>query len=70
MFHLDTFCFDRQSYLIVEDESPLEMNLTLSRVLPFEITVKFLYTDETAVGKLIMYVLCYSTAQLKLDTRF
>ena len=51
-FQLDTFCFDRSSYAVSEDEGPLVMGLTLSRALPFDIIVHFLYRDLTAVGKL------------------
>ena len=55
MFHLDTLCFNHSAYWIVEDESPLLMTLTLSRVLPFDISVRFLYADENAFGKLATY---------------
>ena len=31
------------------------MKVSLSRVLPFEISVKFLYADRNAKGKLVVY---------------
>ena len=58
-FHLDTFCFDRNSYQVNEDDGFLIMTLTLSRALPFNISVKFLYEDLTAYRKLVMHcVIC------------
>ena len=51
--HVDILCFDeKQYYRIKEDEGPLVMTLTLSRALPFDISVTFLYTDLKAFGKL------------------
>ena len=52
MFHLDTLRFDINVYVIEEDKGPLVMTLTLSRALPFNISVIFLYLDENAFGKL------------------
>ena len=54
VFHVDTLCFDEKSYMIMEDKGPLNMTLTLSKPLPFDITVKFLYEDLKATGKLMM----------------
>ena len=52
MFHLDTLCFNRSAYWIEEDKGPVLMTLILSRALPFNVSVRFLYTDENAIGKL------------------
>ena len=58
-FHLDTFCFEERSYSVREDDGSVNMTLTLSKALPFNISVKFVYTDLTARGKLVMYyVIC------------
>lgn len=58
-FHLDTFCFDANSYPVNEDDGVVVMTLTLSRALPFNISVKFLYEDRSANRKLmICCVIC------------
>ena len=51
-FHLDTLCFDLPSYTILEDGGPLLMSMSLSRTLPFDILVRFLYMDFNAFGEL------------------
>ena len=51
-FQLDTFCFDQRSYVVLEDGGPLLMSMSLSRALPFDILVRFIYRDLTAFGKL------------------
>ena len=51
-FQLDTFCFDRSSYAVREDEGPLVMSLRLSRALPFDVFFKFEYRSFSAFGKL------------------
>ena len=42
------------SQVVKEHDGALEIPLTLSRPLPFNISIKFLYDDLTAVGKLVM----------------
>lgn len=51
-FQLDTFCFDQLSYVVLEDGGPLLMSMSLSRALPFDILVRFIYRDLNAFGKL------------------
>ena len=53
---LDTFCFDQRSYAVFEDRGPLTMTLTLSRALPFDISVNFAYTGRNAIGKMYCFV--------------
>ena len=62
-FYLDTVSFDPvATYTIIEDEGPLVMELVLSRILPFDVSLKFLYNDLSAHGKLVMYcVVCTIT---------
>lgn len=56
MFYLDLVMFDPDAtHTVVEDEGPLEMKVTLSRPLPYDILLKFLYQDLSAHGKLVMY---------------
>ena len=56
-FHLDTLCFNDSVYVIEEDKGPLVMTLTLSRALPFDISVNFLYHDRTSFGKLVTCII-------------
>ena len=51
-FQLDTLCFDQRSYAVREDEGPLVMSLRLSRALPFDVYLKFVYKSYSALGKL------------------
>lgn len=53
---LDTFCFDLPSYTVFEDRGHITMTLTLSRALPFDISVNFGYEHVTAIGKMYCVV--------------
>ena len=53
---LDTFCFDVISYPVLEDRGPVTMTLTLSRALPFDISVNFAYQGLSAIGKMYCVV--------------
>ena len=53
---LDTFCFDQRSYAVIEDSGYLTVTLTLSRALPFDISVNFAYEDLNAIGKMYCVV--------------
>ena len=53
--HLDSLCFDLPTYTMIEDDGQLQMTLILSRALPFEVSVEFVYQDFSARrGKLVI----------------
>ena len=58
VIYVDTFCFN-QSVYIVEEGKPAVLTVNLSRVLPFDILVRFRYIELSAIGKpCVIIMLC------------
>ena len=52
-FQLDTFYFDKPTYIAAEDDGFVLVNLTFSTELRHDTNVQFRYDDLTAIGKLL-----------------